>query len=401
MTRSQLLQFAIGNDRFDQPLSIADGLRADFAPGMHPAVSELLQTFLGSPNLKMLIDRAVSQADHPTTYNDYRSFCEDLNEVIQLAPGWHAEASFTGAGINALFKPIITTEAGRQLFRYTDFNRSMRLVMEAYYQFLDSKASTANMTDRHENAWFCAEARETIGLEEYEHDPRQPHYGFHSWNEFFTRKFRSGSRPIAGERDETILVAPCEAKVHRIAHDLPLEERFWIKQLPYSLRDVFGTHTAYSERYSGGTLVQGFLESNYYHRWHAPLSGVVRNVQRLDGSYYAAIDHAGEEGLKQSLPYLAHTAARAFVVLETEPYGLVTCLFIGMAEISTNVVTVRIGQQVQKGEEIGFFQYGGSSYCLFFESDCQIQFAVSAHEQLEDAPRVKLHTKLGELVSTR
>ncbi|MFX7621197.1 phosphatidylserine decarboxylase, partial [Acinetobacter baumannii] len=47
--------------------------------------------------------------------------------------------------------------------------------------------------------------------------------------------------------------------------------------------------------------------------------------------------------------------------------GQVACVFVGMAEVSSCVIDIALGQHVQKGEELGYFQYGGSTYCLVFQ----------------------------------
>jgi phosphatidylserine decarboxylase len=39
---------------------------------------------------------------------------------------------------------------------------------------------------------------------------------------------------------------------------------------------------------------------------------------------------------------------------------------VGMAEVSTCETSVEVGQHVRKGDELGMFNYGGSTYCLIF-----------------------------------
>jgi phosphatidylserine decarboxylase len=57
--------------------------------------------------------------------------------------------------------------------------------------------------------------------------------------------------------------------------------------------------------------------------------------------------------------------------------GQVACIFVGMAEVSSCVVDVFAGQEVRKGDELGYFQFGGSTYCLIFQPDVIAEFAVS------------------------
>jgi phosphatidylserine decarboxylase len=67
-------------------------------------------------------------------------------------------------------------------------------------------------------------------------DPSKPHKGFHSWDDFFTRKLRDGIRPIASPDDDTIICNACESSPFRLARNVSYYDRFWIKAQPYSLQ---------------------------------------------------------------------------------------------------------------------------------------------------------------------
>jgi phosphatidylserine decarboxylase len=54
---------------------------------------------------------------------------------------------------------------------------------------------------------------EGIGIAQFQYDPDDAHGGFTSWNDFFTRRFRAGQRPVAAPDDDTIIVSACEAIV--------------------------------------------------------------------------------------------------------------------------------------------------------------------------------------------
>ena len=73
----------------------------------------------------------------------------------------------------------------------------------------------------------------------FECDPSQPYYGFTSWDNFFTRKFRDGQRPVASPEDDSVIVNACESAPFRIAENVNLYDTFWIKAQPYSLKHMF------------------------------------------------------------------------------------------------------------------------------------------------------------------
>ncbi len=45
---------------------------------------------------------------------------------------------------------------------------------------------------------------------------------------------------------------------------------------------------------------------------------------------------------------------------------------VGMDEVSTCEITVKEGQHVKKGDELGMFHFGGSSHCLLFREEVKI-----------------------------
>ena len=54
-------------------------------------------------------------------------------------------------------------------------------------------------------------------------------------------------------------------------------------------------------------------------------------------------------------------------MIQTEKYGKVAILPIGMAQVSSVVLTVEKGDQVKKGDNISYFQFGGSDCVMVFE----------------------------------
>jgi phosphatidylserine decarboxylase len=76
-------------------------------------------------------------------------------------------------------------------------------------------------------------------------------------------------------------------------------------------------------------------------------------------------------------------------------FGLLCFVAVGMAEVSSCVLSVKQGQHVNKGEEIGFFQFGGSSHCLVFRRGAVAAFALQSIPQGEhgaNSPIVKVNS---------
>lgn len=172
--------------------------------------------------------------------------------------------------------------------------------------------------------------------------------------------------------DHKVIVSACEASPFSVKNDVKLSDRFWVvKQQPYSLVDMLTQGEAeLAARFVGGTVYQGYLSGFNYHRWHAPVAGTIVRAYNVDGTYYSDADAQGEDpgGLNDSQGYTTAVAARAVIVMACDDpsIGEVACVFVGMAEVSSCQITARVGQRLKKGDEIGMFQYGGSTYRVIF-----------------------------------
>ena len=162
-------------------------------------------------------------------------------------------------------------------------------------------------------------ARQAIGIEQYQHNPADPHWGFTSWNDFFTRRFRDGARPVAALDDDNVIVAACESTPFSIRADVKHRDEFWLKTQPYSLQDMLANDEAVEE-FVGGTVYQAFLSATNYHRWHSPVAGSIVRAFVVEGTYYSEADSTGSDAVEptHSQGYLSHVAARAVFIIRAE-----------------------------------------------------------------------------------
>jgi phosphatidylserine decarboxylase len=195
------------------------------------------------------------------------------------------------------------------------------------------------------SGWKCAEARRTVGIEQYEHDPKDEHWGFASWNDFFTRRFKDGERPVACPEDDKVIVSACESTPYGISTDVKRQDRFWIKSQPYSLQDMLANDDA-AGQFAGGTVYQAFLSATNYHRWHSPVAGTIVRAFVVEGTYYSEADSEGADAVEpmNSQSYLAHVAARAVVLIEAEDpvIGLMAFVAVGMSEVSSCLIGPKV-----------------------------------------------------------
>lgn len=351
------------------------------------------------PVVRMNFARAIDEARAEGFELGYANIDECmilLDAMLTYAPPF-SESSLIHCPINAILDWPMVMPSGYALFRDPAFNRHMKRVLNTWSGFLSGPHSREHLNTDAPNGWFSAEADSKIGLSQFLCDPEKPHWGFSSWNHFFTREFKPDARPVAQSDNDKIIVSACEASPYNIEHDVKLEDSFWIKSQPYSLKEIFtAKETALAERFVGGSIYQAFLSAFYYHRWHAPVSGTVVKAYLVDGTYYSDAESEGEDpgGLNDSQGYISAVAARAVIVIDCDDaaIGEVACVFIGMAEVSSCMLEALPGQRVRKGDELGYFQYGGSSMCLIFRPGVIESFVVEPPFSDEEPPiKVNAH----------
>jgi phosphatidylserine decarboxylase len=271
------------------------------------------------------------------------------------------------------------TPAGVFAFLRPDVNKCFQDMLNEYKAYLESPDSQSILNTDAEG-WFSTQALTVMGNvasqgygtitfeQAYNCDPDAPAYGFQSWDDFFTRTFRAGIRPVADPDDSTVIVSACESAPYALSTNVKQRDMFWIKEQPYSLMDMLN-FDAYTSYYVGGTVYQAFLSALSYHRWHSPVAGTVVKVVQIPGSYYAenywegftSIDpKSGQPSPDPAAPnnsqgYICEVAARALIFINADdPHiGIVGIVEVGMAEVSSCEVTVHEGQHVNKGDQIG------------------------------------------------
>jgi phosphatidylserine decarboxylase len=292
------------------------------------------------------------------------------------------------------------TPAGFAAFRDGRINAMLKRILGVWCEFLSSADSRYVLNDS-PSGWKGEAARQAIGIEQYQHDPDDKYWGFASWNDFFTRRLADGARPVEAPDDDNVIVSACESTPYGLATDVQLHDRFWIKSQPYSLHDMLAGDES-AAQFVGGTVYQAFLSATNYHRWHSPVAGTIVRAFVQDGTYYSEADSEGAAAVepRYSQSYLAHVAARAVFLIQADNpvIGLMAFVPVGMSEVSSCLIDPKIqpGYHVAKGEELGYFQFGGSTHCLVFRPGAIADFSLTAIPQPHDPhpPLVRVRSKL-------
>ena len=115
--------------------------------------------------------------------------------------------------------------------------------------------------------------------------------------------------------------------------------------------------------------MHSYLSAHDYHRFHVPVGGIVREVRNIPGRVILDVikKEDGSLDMTDGDTY-QFTQARGLIIIESA-IGLVAVLPIGMGQVSSVNLTAEVGAILAKGEEFGYFTFGGSDIIIMFEAD--------------------------------
>ena len=206
---------------------------------------------------------------------------------------------------------------------------------------------------------------------------------YRSFNEFFYRKLKPEARPM--DADASSVVFPADGR-HLGFECASAIEGVFVKGQKFDLAALLGDREL-AARYADGALVLSRLCPVDYHRFHFPAAGIPSETRVIEGPLFSVNPIA----LRQRLAYL-WTNKRTITELKTERFGTVLCLEIGATCVGTIRQTFTPGQPIAKGDEKGYFAFGGSSTLTLFEPGT-VRLAA---DLLENSRRqVELYARIG------
>ena len=223
---------------------------------------------------------------------------------------------------------------------------------------------------------------------------------WHSFNEFFSRKLSGeDARPIAEPGDDSVVVSPADSLPQGVwaidedgmfyADPIQREDGVTIKDSTFvSVEQLLGEPGAeYAELFHDGILTHTYLNYDDYHRYHFPVSGVVEAVYKIPyaNAVGGVVYWDKEKGLyvleSNSLSWQS-VETRGCVLIRTD-YGMVAVIPVGMGQVSSVnfLETVKPGTEVKKGDELGYFLFGGSDCVMLFEGSSGFRLTVGKGEE--------------------
>ena len=211
-----------------------------------------------------------------------------------------------------------------------------------------------------------------------------------TFNEFFSRYLKSpDKRPISDLENNNIVVSPADAQPQGVwaidSNSMIIEkEGVVIKSgTLYDVKMLIGEESNYADSFANGTFTHSFLDVGDYHRYHFPISGIVKEVriipgESISGGYTTWDAQNNRYKFDPSSVGWQSLETRGCVILETEEYGLVALLPIGMWPVSSVNFedNIQVGSRFSKGDMLGYFLFGGSDFITIFQD--KVNFTLDA-----------------------
>ena len=207
---------------------------------------------------------------------------------------------------------------------------------------------------------------------------------FKSFNDFFYRKLKPEVRPVGDG-----LTAPGDGKL--IAFESVSDvHNFFIKGRKFTLPE-FLADKKLAEKFKYSSLLILRLAPNDYHRFHFPYDGIASEVKKIRGSYYSVSPYA----IANNFTKVFCENKREYCILKTLDKGKILLAPVGATMVGSIIETYTPGQKVKKGDEMGYFAFGGSTIVMLINKD-----SIEIDKDIIENTKNKLETfvKIGETI---
>lgn len=178
---------------------------------------------------------------------------------------------------------------------------------------------------------------------------------FDTFNAFFTRRLKANARPIDSASNS--IVSPADGKI--LIYPNLANTDFIIKGYRFDINSFLQDHNL-SPKFATGSMAVIRLAPTDYHRFHAPVAGQIEGYKHISGDYYSVSPLA-----LHAQPQLFCLNERSYHQLYNPQLGHFVMAEVGATFVGS-IVQSFAGQSLQKGEEKGYFKFGGSTVVLIF-----------------------------------
>jgi len=195
----------------------------------------------------------------------------------------------------------------------------------------------------------------SINVDEVE----KPLEDFVSFNDFFIRKLKQGARNV--EMSANAVVSPADSRLmsYEISKDLVIP----VKGVKFTLSELL-KNDELAKKYENGRCLIFRLAPVDYHRFCFTDNAVQRKVERVNGVLYSVNPIALAANFR-----VFQENIREYCVLDTENFGEVVYMEVGAVGVGRIVQNFPNGGVVKRGQEKGYFEFGGSTIVMLYQND--------------------------------
>ena len=183
---------------------------------------------------------------------------------------------------------------------------------------------------------------------------------FNSFNDFFVRSLKEEARPI--NKASNILISPGDGRLFAY-ENISINKLIQVKGIHYSLSELIKDNDL-AKDYEGGTCLVLRLCPTDYHRFHFVDNGIPLENQFIQGNYYSVNPVALER-----IPKLYCQNKREWSLFKSDNFGDILHIEVGATCVGTIIQSYTPNKRVNKGDEKGYFKFGGSTTILLFKKD--------------------------------
>jgi phosphatidylserine decarboxylase len=188
---------------------------------------------------------------------------------------------------------------------------------------------------------------------------RRPLDSFTSLNDFFIRELKPEARPV--DAHPAHLISPADARL--FIFDLDKQDSLPVKGYWYSLKK-FTSGSNLTQAYSNGWCFVYRLAPCDYHRFCYIDKGHQEIVRRIKGK----LNSVNPIAMTRTKSLLAKNY-RELTILHTENFGTALHFEVGALMVGKVILHHREEYAFSKGEEKGWFEFGGSTIVQLFKKD--------------------------------
>lgn len=239
--------------------------------------------------------------------------------------------------------------------------------------------------DSHRSAARIRPFIEQFGVNEAEF--AEPASNYRTFNEFFYRRLKPEARPVAA--DPAAVVFPADGR-HFVIPDLSKAGDFFVKGVHFDLAALLADEQV-AKHFEGGSLLISRLCPTDYHRFHFPCGGTTYAPRLVNGPLYSVSPIAF---LRR--PSIFWENKRYITRLDTGYLGEVMLLEVGATCVGSVIHTSQPDSVVMKGDEKGYFRFGGSCFITVFERG-RVRFADDLVEN--SAQGREVYARMGDVAA--